>query len=197
LCGPPFRISRKKYSLVYGLKKTFFLLLILLYAVALVACSRNDQVSRAGQQPEVGEIAPDFTLKDLRGRNVSLSEYRGHVVILDFWATWCGPCRTELPNVVKMWDDLKGKGLVLVGISLDFDDKDAKATDKVAKFAPENGMTWTHIVEGKYWDSEIGRLYQVSGIPQTVLIDREGKISALGLRGEKLHEAAKKALEEG
>jgi thiol-disulfide isomerase/thioredoxin len=144
-----------------------------------------------------GKPAPDFAMPTLDGGTFTLSAQKGKIVILDFWATWCGPCRDELPNVVKMWDELKDKGLVLVGISLDFDDKDAKATDKVAKFAPENGMTWTHIVEGKYWDSEIGRLYQVSGIPQTVLVDREGKISALGLRGEKLHEAAKKALGEG
>jgi len=93
-----------------------------------------------------------------------------------------------------MWEDLKDKGLVIVGISLDFDDKDGKAIDKVTKFAAEQKMTWTHVVEGKYWDSEVGKLYQVSGIPHTVLVGSDGNILALGLRGTELHDAAKQAV---
>ncbi|MBM3477387.1 MAG: TlpA family protein disulfide reductase [Armatimonadetes bacterium] len=144
-----------------------------------------------------GKPAPDFAMPTLDGGTFKLSDQQGKVVVIDFWATWCGPCRAELPNVVKMWEDLKDKGLVLVGISMDFDDKDGKAIDKVSKFAAEQKMTWTHVVEGKYWDSEVGKLYQVSGIPHTVLVGSDGNILALGLRGTELHDAAKQALEKG
>ncbi len=142
----------------------------------------------------VGQPAPDFTMGTLDGGTFKLAEQRGKVVLLDFWATWCGPCRQELPNVVKMWNEVQDKGLVLVGISLDRDDAQAKAVDTVRKFAPENGMTWTHIVEGKYWDSAIAKLYLVEGIPHTVLIGRDGKIVAVDLRGEALAAKVKELL---
>jgi peroxiredoxin len=142
----------------------------------------------------VGEPAPDFTMATLDGGTFKLSDQKGKVVLIDFWATWCGPCRVELPNVVKMWNEVKDKGLVLVGISLDRDTDQEKAVDTVKKFAPENGMTWTHIVDGKYWQAEVAQLYQVEAIPQTVLVGKDGKIVALGLRGEKLAEKVKELL---
>ncbi|HJN18950.1 MAG TPA: TlpA disulfide reductase family protein [Armatimonadota bacterium] len=140
-----------------------------------------------------GEVAPDFTQPTLDGGDFTLSAHRGKVILLDFWATWCGPCLEELPNVVSMWEKLEGDDFMIVGISFDRDDDKGKATDKVAKFAPENGMTWTHIVEGKYWDSDVGDIYQVSGIPQTVLVGEDGTILEVGLRGDRLRKACKTA----
>ena len=139
-----------------------------------------------------GGPAPDFTMPTLDGGTFTLSEQKGRVVVLDFWATWCGPCREELPNVVRMWDDLKDEGLVLVGVSLDTDDDQGKATDKVAKLASERGMGWTHIIDGG--GGPVGNLYQVWSIPHTVLIGRDGKVVGMDLGGKELHEGAKKAL---
>jgi cytochrome c biogenesis protein CcmG/thiol:disulfide interchange protein DsbE len=157
---------------VYGLKKTFFLLLILLYAVALVACSRNDQVSRAGQQPEVGEIAPDFTLKDLRGRNVSLSEYRGHVVILDFWATWCPPCNETIPELVSLEEKYGGKGVVVLGIAID-DGHSNAAT--LSAFSKEHKMNYSVLLGS----DAVEGIYNIRSIPTLFLLDRKGKIQHL------------------
>ena len=142
----------------------------------------------------VAQPPPDFSHETLDGGKFTLSEQKGKVVVIDFWATWCGPCREEVPNVVKMWNELKDKGLAIVGISLDNDDNTGKAVDRVRKFVEGNGMSWTHIVEGKYWDSAIGKLYLVDSIPHTVLVGKDGRIIAVDLRGEELAKKVKEAL---
>lgn len=132
------------------------------------------------RQLGIGAEAPLFTMNQVDGKPLKLSDLRGKVVLLDFWASWCGPCRRENPNVVRMYEKFKDQGFEILGISLD-DNKDrwvgAIATDK---------LTWRHVSELKGWGGTVNRMYQVSGIPNTVLLDAEGKIIAKNLRGAEL-----------
>ena len=106
---------------------------------------------------------------------------RGKVVLIDFWASWCGPCRRENPNVVKLYEKYKDKGFEIFSISLD---KDKTAWIKAIK---DDNLKWTnHVSDLKYWSSEAAKLYGVSSIPSTVLIDKEGRVIAKNLRGRDL-----------
>jgi cytochrome c biogenesis protein CcmG/thiol:disulfide interchange protein DsbE len=156
---------------VYILKKKFFWLLILLCAFT-VACSRNNQVSPSGQRPEVGAIAPDFTLKDLKGRDVSLSEYRGHVVILDFWATWCPPCNETIPELVSVEEKYGGKGVVVLGIAIDDGRSDATM---LSAFSKEHRMNYPILLGS----DAIEGIYNIRSIPTLFLVDKKGKIQNL------------------
>jgi cytochrome c biogenesis protein CcmG/thiol:disulfide interchange protein DsbE len=158
--------------LVYGLKRTFFWLLILLFAVALVACSRSDRTSRAGQRPEIGGIAPDFTLRDLNGRSVSLLEYRGHVVILDFWASWCPPCNETIPELVSIRKKYGGKGVVVLGIAID-DGQNSAAT--LSAFSKEHNMNYPVLLGS----NAVEGIYNIRSIPTLFLIDKKGEIHDL------------------
>ncbi len=127
-----------------------------------------------------GAIAPDFTLKTPTGESLSLSSLRGQVVLIDFWASWCGPCRRENPNVRKLYRRFHYKGFEILGVSLDNDGnrwKGAIAADS---------LTWPHVSDLMGWQSSAAKLYQVSSIPQTYLIDKDGRIMAKGLRGPEL-----------
>lgn len=137
---------------------------------------------------QIGKTAPEFSLPDTSGVNVSLSEFRGKYVLLDFWASWCPPCRRENPNVVKAFQENKGKNFTIVGISLD----NNKA--KWLKAIADDDLTWTHLSDLKYWDSEIPALYGVRGIPANVLLDPDGVIIAKNLTGEELHAKLKEVL---
>ncbi len=127
-----------------------------------------------------GETAPDFTLEDPDGNPVKLSSLRGKYVLIDFWASWCGPCRMENPNVVKMYNKYKDKNFEIYGVSLD---KDKKAWLKAIK---DDGLIWVHGSDLKYWQSDVGQAYGVSAIPATFLLDKDGKIVAKNLRGAAL-----------
>ncbi len=143
-----------------------------------------------------GTPAPDFTVPTLDGGTFTLSANRGHVVVLDFWATWCETCREEMPSVVAMWEDLQDDGFRIVGISVDRTKPEAPAADTVRKFAEANRMTWTQIVEDKPGGGDAASLYQIWTIPHTVLVGKDGNVIALDLMGAQLHEAARKALEQ-
>ena len=128
----------------------------------------------------VGQIAPDFTLNDTTGRPVSLSSLKGKFLLVDFWASWCGPCRAENPNVLKAYQAYSKKGFDVLGVSFDSN------RDRWIKAQKEDKLPWTHVSDLKGWGNEAGKLYGVNSIPANVLLDKEQKIIARNLRGEDL-----------
>ncbi|MCT1524140.1 TlpA disulfide reductase family protein [Sphingobacterium hotanense] len=134
------------------------------------------------KKTQEGVEAPDFTQPDVDGNPVKLSDFRGKYVLLDFWASWCAPCRRENPNLVKSYAQFKDRGFEILGVSMD------KATDKAKwlKAIQDDGLTWKQVGDLKGWDNEAGALYEVKAIPMNYLIDPEGKIIAKYLRGEEL-----------
>jgi thiol-disulfide isomerase/thioredoxin len=128
----------------------------------------------------IGQEAPEISLASPAGERIALSSLKGKVVLIDFWASWCGPCRKEMPNVVAAYKKFKNKGFEVFGVSLDRD------KDRWVEAIAKDGITWPQVSDLKQWESEVVRLYNIQGIPYTVLLDREGKILAKNLRGEEL-----------
>ncbi|MXN90560.1 redoxin domain-containing protein [Flavobacterium sp. Sd200] len=129
---------------------------------------------------KVGDIAPDFSAPTPDGKTLSLKQAMGKVTIIDFWASWCKPCRAENPNVVALYNELHGKGLNIIGVSLD---KEAAAWKKAIA---DDKLTWNHISNLKFWDDAIAKQYGVQGIPATFILDASGKVIAKDLRGAEL-----------
>lgn len=157
--------------------------------------------SRAAAGPiQVGQTAPDIALPSPDGKEYKLSDLKGNVVLLDFWASWCGPCRRENPNVVQMYNKYKDKGFTVFSVSLDGIDGrtmqrmggdqsriaqyEKSQKDRWVKAIEKDGLLWPyHVSDLKKWDCAPARQYGVTGIPKTFLIDKEGKIAKVGLRG--------------
>ncbi|HEY4650796.1 MAG TPA: TlpA disulfide reductase family protein [Pontibacter sp.] len=128
----------------------------------------------------VGQVAPDIVLPTPDGGTASLSSLRGKYVLIDFWASWCGPCRKENPNVVRMYNEYKDKGFEIFGVSLD------QNREKWLKAIADDKLTWPHVSDLKGWESAAASLYNITAIPQTLLLDKEGRIIAKNLRGKEL-----------
>lgn len=138
----------------------------------------------------IGNTAISIKAATSDGKEITLDKYRGKVLLLDFWASWCKPCRQEMPNVKKAYNDFHGKGFEILGISLD----DSSA--KFRGYVDEQAIPWPQIFDGKGWNSEVGKLYAVNSIPTTFLLDRNGKIRHRNLRGDDLYEAVKTLIAE-
>lgn len=136
----------------------------------------------------VGNVAPDFEMASVDGKNVKLSQFKGQYVLLDFWASWCAPCRDENPNLVKQYNTYKDKGFTILGVSLD------DTRDKWLKAIENDKLTWHHVSELKQWDSKVVGQYQIQGIPASFLLDKEGRIIAKNLRGDELGDFLNKTL---
>ena len=128
----------------------------------------------------VGQFAPEISLPSPDGKEIALSSLKGKLVLIDFWASWCGPCRKEMPNVIKIYSKFKNKGFEIYGVSLDQD------KEKWMEAITKDGINWPQVSDLKYWDNVAARIYNVQGIPYTVLIDKDGKIIAKNLRGQEL-----------
>jgi len=146
------------------------------------------------KKPKVGETIPvKFTAID--GTEVDLAKMKGKVVLIDFWATWCGPCMAEVPNVKKAYAKYHPKGFEIIGISLDGGRTPVQETiAKLKEFLPKHGMTWPNKVSGQGWKDPIASKFAVSAIPATYLIGKDGKIAATNLRGPALEKAIEKEL---
>lgn len=142
----------------------------------------------ANKEFKVGIDAPAFAIKGIDGNEIELKDHLGKYVLIDFWASWCGPCRREMPNVVKLYKEYKGKNFEIIGISLDNKEGDWK------KAVKDLGMTWPQACDFQVWESPIARKYNLSAVPYTVLVNPEGKVEAIDLRGEELISTVKTLL---
>jgi peroxiredoxin len=142
----------------------------------LMLAERNKPKTETSSSPSIGSMAPDFTMNDTEGKPFKLSQLKGKYVLVDFWASWCGPCRGENPNVVAAYNQYKDKNFTVLGVSLDED------KDKWLKAIQSDNLSWKQVSDLKGWQNATVKLYGYDGIPYNVLLDPQGKIIATSLR---------------
>jgi peroxiredoxin len=140
--------------------------------------------------PGIGQKAPDISLPNPEGQKVKLSTLKGKVVLIDFWASWCGPCRKENPFVVNVYNKYKDKGFTVFSVSLD------NNKDKWLQAIEKDGLVWNHVSDLKGWNSSAADLYGIRSIPATFLLDKDGTIIGKNLRGAALENALRKVFGE-
>jgi thiol-disulfide isomerase/thioredoxin len=155
-----------------------------------VAGEAQRQLGSIQMQRKLAKEPLDLKFKAVDGTQVDLAKLRGKVVLVDFWAVWCGPCRMEIPNVVATYKQLHKDGFEIVGISLDQD------KDKLVSFTNQAGMTWPQYFDGKMWSNEISSHFGISAIPAMWLVDKKGFVRSTEARGSELAERVKKLLAE-
>lgn len=151
-------------------------------AIAAIKATLDQQMQKTMASSWVGKEAPDFSMPDVNGKEVKLSSFRGKYVLVDFWASWCGPCRSENPNLVDAYNKFKDKNFTVLGVSLDRPGQ----KDKWLQAIKDDQLTWTNISDLQYWSSPVVSLYGFDGIPFNVLLDPQGKVIGEGLRGAQL-----------
>lgn len=161
------------------MKKIFLVLLMILSVSALSA------------QIKKGKAAPEIKLKDTNGEFISLSSYKGKVVLLDFWASWCIPCRRNNPSLVALYEKFKGEGFEILGVSID------ENNDAWKKAIEKDGLGWKQVVDNKGWNAKSTDDYIIDAIPASFLIDQEGVIRGVNLEGRELDATIKKLLNAG
>jgi len=147
--------------------KSYVILLALAISLAICACNNKSDKPAADSSVEVGSSAPDFTLKDITGKNTTLSSYKGKLVLLEFWATWCPPCKASIPDMVELHKKYQEKGFTVLGVSID---TDSDAAAKVAQFSSSNGITYPVLIA----DEAMPLTYNVMSVPTSFLISRDG-----------------------
>ncbi len=145
-------------------------------------------VSVTSAQVKKGKPAPEISLKDISGQTVSLSSFKGKVVLIDFWASWCMPCRKNNPKLVALYEKFKGEGFEILGVSIDKDNADWKTAIEKDK------LTWTQVVDNAGWNAQSTIDYGIEGIPASFLVDQEGIIRGVDLDGKELEGMIKKLL---
>lgn len=170
-------VSREKNRPRVGQVTLALLTLALLALLAAQACTGSIEGTGAGQEgagrvvgADVGQLAPDFTLIDLEDNQIRLSDFRGSIVFINFWATWCPSCRAEMPEIEAVYQDFKGKDVVIIGVDL------LESPDEVRRFVEQGDYNWIFVIDTT---GEVGNSYEVTAIPTSFFLDREGVIRAI------------------
>jgi peroxiredoxin len=158
------------------MKKQFLMIMLVLTGISVQA------------QIKKGQTAPTIMLPDMEGKPLSLDSLRGSVVLLDFWASWCGPCRANNPNLVTLYEKFHGKGFEILGVSIDKSKADWK------KAIEKDGLSWLQVLDPGGWNAQSTEVYGVDAIPASFLIDKKGVIRGVNLEGRELEATIRKLL---